>query len=83
MTSSIFQALLLLASARQAFASCAYGTFLKPRAEEGDVPISKFGYTGLIVISFPDSDLINSSPADARYRVRRTGPRLMPPMEPA
>jgi len=37
---------LILACASQALASCSYGTFLHPRAEEGEpVPVSTFGYT--------------------------------------
>jgi len=44
----ILKALFLAASARQVFASCAYGTHLQPRAE-GEVKINTFGYTGQIV----------------------------------
>ncbi|KAK3361542.1 alpha carbonic anhydrase [Lasiosphaeria ovina] len=42
----ILQALLLAASATQVLGSCSYGTFLQPRAEDGAVPISTFGYLG-------------------------------------
>ncbi|KAA8896166.1 alpha carbonic anhydrase [Sphaerosporella brunnea] len=38
---------LLLLAARNAAASCVHNTSLKPRAEDGAVPISTFGYTGL------------------------------------
>ncbi|KAK3350282.1 alpha carbonic anhydrase [Lasiosphaeria hispida] len=48
MVGRFLQTLLLAASAGQAVASCAYGTFLHPRAEEGAVPINTFGYTGSI-----------------------------------
>ncbi|KAK4147377.1 alpha carbonic anhydrase [Dichotomopilus funicola] len=41
------QALLLAVTATQALASCAHGTFLSPRAEDGTVKVNKFGYTGL------------------------------------
>ncbi|AEO58693.1 hypothetical protein MYCTH_2306185 [Thermothelomyces thermophilus ATCC 42464] len=42
-------ALLLAAWAtRTAYASCAHGTFLSPRAEDGTVEVGKFGYTGTI-----------------------------------
>lgn len=43
----LLQALFLTASAGQALASCAYGTHLHRRAENGEVPISTFGYTGV------------------------------------
>ncbi|KAK1759869.1 putative carbonic anhydrase [Echria macrotheca] len=49
MGGQFFRALLLAATAREVFASCAHGTFLQPRAEaDGAVPISTFGYTGRI-----------------------------------
>ncbi|KAM0543628.1 hypothetical protein ACHAPJ_012218 [Fusarium lateritium] len=39
--------LLLLSSfASEALASCAYGTLLHPRAEDGTVEVNEFGYTG-------------------------------------
>ncbi|CAP66974.1 uncharacterized protein PODANS_4_5470 [Podospora anserina S mat+] len=42
------QILFLTASAGRVFASCAYGTHLMPRAEEGEaVPVATFGYTGI------------------------------------
>ncbi|KAL2177542.1 alpha carbonic anhydrase [Thermothelomyces heterothallicus CBS 202.75] len=41
-------ALLLAAWATRAYASCAHGTFLSPRAEDGTVEVGKFGYTGTI-----------------------------------
>ncbi|CAK7224390.1 hypothetical protein SCUCBS95973_005500 [Sporothrix curviconia] len=40
----VFLALAALAS--RSLASCAYGTHLSPRAEEGEVPIGNFGYNG-------------------------------------
>jgi carbonic anhydrase len=47
MASFLLKASLLVASARQAFGSCSYGTFLHPRAEErAPVPILTFGYAG-------------------------------------
>ena len=46
---SLLQTVFLLASARQAFASCAHGTFLSPRAEDGSVKVNTFGYSGEIV----------------------------------
>ena len=47
MSSFLLKASLILASASQVLGSCSYGTFLHPRAEEGQpVPISTFGYTG-------------------------------------
>jgi len=42
------RALLLAASATRVLASCAHGTFLRPRAEGGTVEVAKFGYTGTI-----------------------------------
>ncbi|KAL2150605.1 hypothetical protein VTH82DRAFT_7168 [Thermothelomyces myriococcoides] len=39
-------ALFLVSWATQAYASCAHGTFLSPRAEDGAVEVGKFGYTG-------------------------------------
>ncbi|GAB1315547.1 hypothetical protein MFIFM68171_05757 [Madurella fahalii] len=43
------KALFLTASATRVFASCAHGTFLQPRAAEGEgVTVSTFGYTGTI-----------------------------------
>ena len=53
---SLLQTVFLLASARQAFASCAHGTFLSPRAEDGSVKVNTFGYSGEIV-SPPKLDL--------------------------
>ncbi|KAK4185759.1 alpha carbonic anhydrase [Podospora australis] len=44
----LLQALFLTASAGRALASCAYGTFLHPRAEGEEVPVATFGYTGVI-----------------------------------
>lgn len=41
--------LLLAAFASKAIASCAYGTLLHPRAEDGSVEVNTFGYTGKIV----------------------------------
>jgi hypothetical protein len=46
------RSLLLVASATRAFASCAHGTFLRPRAENGTVEVGKFGYSGSIVSPF-------------------------------
>lgn len=40
---------LLAVLASKAWASCAYGTLLHPRAEEGTVDVNIFGYTGEIV----------------------------------
>ncbi|KAL4727866.1 hypothetical protein ACLX1H_004558 [Fusarium chlamydosporum] len=49
MAGSITLNLLLLgAFASQAMASCAYGTLLHPRAEDGTVEVNTFGYTGQI-----------------------------------
>ncbi|KAK4128030.1 carbonic anhydrase [Parathielavia appendiculata] len=45
---STLLALALAASATRVFASCAHGTFLRPRAENGTVEIATFGYTGNI-----------------------------------
>jgi carbonic anhydrase len=42
------RAFLLAASATRVFASCAHGTFLRPRAEGGTVEVAKFGYTGAV-----------------------------------
>ncbi|KAK3291312.1 alpha carbonic anhydrase [Chaetomium fimeti] len=42
------RALFLAASATRALASCAHGTFLRPRAEGGTVEVATFGYTGSI-----------------------------------
>ncbi|KAK4043310.1 alpha carbonic anhydrase [Parachaetomium inaequale] len=42
------RALFLAASATRVIASCAHGTFLRPRAEGGTVEVAKFGYTGSI-----------------------------------
>ncbi|KAK3988027.1 alpha carbonic anhydrase [Cladorrhinum sp. PSN332] len=44
----LFQTLIFAASATRVFASCAYGTHLMPRAEDGEVKVSTFGYTGSI-----------------------------------
>lgn len=42
--------LIFAASATQVIASCAYGTHLSPRAEEGGaVEVKTFGYAGAIV----------------------------------
>src|SRR3569833_34342 len=51
MPSLLLSILLLAASATQAFASCAHGTSIHPRAEgaSGAIKINKFGYTGAIV----------------------------------
>lgn len=47
-------ALFLVSWATQAYASCAHGTFLSPRAEDGAVEVGKFGYTGTTVrLLFP------------------------------
>lgn len=47
MASLLLKTSLILLFARHVLASCSYGTFLHPRAEEGAaVPISTFGYTG-------------------------------------
>ena len=45
-----FSALLLVGSAilSSTSASCVHNTSLKPRAEDGSVPISNFGYTGVL-----------------------------------
>jgi carbonic anhydrase len=49
MAGSITLRLLLLgAFASKAMASCAYGTLLHPRAEDGTVEVNTFGYTGQI-----------------------------------
>jgi hypothetical protein len=45
---SLALSLLLALAARQAEASCAYGTHLH-RRQEGAVPVNTFGYTGAIV----------------------------------
>lgn len=42
-------ALVAAFAATEVAASCAYGTHLMPRAEEGEVPINTFGYSGAIV----------------------------------
>ncbi|KAK4096286.1 carbonic anhydrase [Parathielavia hyrcaniae] len=42
------QLLALVASATRVFASCAHGTFLRPRAENGTVEVANFGYIGKI-----------------------------------
>jgi len=42
------KALFMVASATRVFASCAHGTFLRPRAEDGTVAVGKFGYIGSI-----------------------------------
>ncbi|KAK0617508.1 alpha carbonic anhydrase [Immersiella caudata] len=47
MGGQFLRVLFLAASAREAFASCAYGTHLQPRAE-GEVKVNTFGYTGQI-----------------------------------
>jgi hypothetical protein len=50
MAATLFRTLIAAASVQHAVASCAYGTFLVPRAEEGaEVKVSTFGYTGEIV----------------------------------
>ena len=49
---SLLQSVFLLASARQALASCAHGTFLSPRAEDGSVKVNTFGYAGEIVSTY-------------------------------
>lgn len=41
-------ALVAAFAATEVVASCAYGTHLMPRAEEGEVPINTFGYSGTI-----------------------------------
>lgn len=42
--------LIVAASVTHASASCAYGTHLSPRAEEGaPIKVNTFGYTGVIV----------------------------------
>lgn len=41
-------ALVAAFAATEVAASCAYGTHLMPRAEEGEVPINTFGYSGAI-----------------------------------
>jgi len=57
MYGSTLKALLLAASATRALASCAHGTFLQPRAEEGgEVKVGNFGYIGRIVSLFPVTD---------------------------
>ncbi|KAM0276036.1 hypothetical protein ACHAQH_007161 [Verticillium albo-atrum] len=45
MVNYLFSGLLMAASATQVLGSCAYGTHLMPRAEEG-VTVNTFGYTG-------------------------------------
>lgn len=42
-------ALVAAFAATEVAASCAYGTHLMPRAEEGEVPVNTFGYSGTIV----------------------------------
>ncbi|KAL2194397.1 alpha carbonic anhydrase [Corynascus similis CBS 632.67] len=42
------RSLLLAASATRVLASCAHGTFLRPRAEGDTVEVANFGYTGTI-----------------------------------
>lgn len=52
MAGSIHLKLALVAAlASKALASCAYGTLLRPRAEEGTVEIKDFAYTGTKVCS--------------------------------
>lgn len=41
-------ALVAAFAATEVAASCAYGTHLMPRAEEGEVPVNTFGYSGTI-----------------------------------
>lgn len=44
---SLLKALVFVAAVKQVLGSCAYGTFLHPRAEEGEqIPISTFAYSG-------------------------------------
>ncbi|KAK4244318.1 alpha carbonic anhydrase [Corynascus novoguineensis] len=45
------RALILAASATRVLASCAHGTFLRPRAEGDTVEVANFGYTGTITIN--------------------------------
>ncbi|KAK5658062.1 hypothetical protein OQA88_2618 [Cercophora sp. LCS_1] len=72
MGGQILRALFLAATARQALASCAHGTFLQPRAEEGGaVPISTFGYTGRI-------GPLNWAALDAANGACNTGTRQSP-----
>ncbi|KAK0707258.1 alpha carbonic anhydrase [Lasiosphaeris hirsuta] len=72
MVGRFLQTVLLAASARQAIASCAYGTFLHPRAEEGGaVPINTFGYTGSI-------GPLNWAQLEAANDVCSTGTRQSP-----
>ncbi|KAK3380983.1 alpha carbonic anhydrase [Podospora didyma] len=68
----ILRALLLAASARQVFASCAYGTFLQPRAEEGgEVKVGTFGYFG-------EKGPLNWAALDAANSACATGTRQSP-----
>ncbi|KAL2257832.1 hypothetical protein VTK26DRAFT_9111 [Humicola hyalothermophila] len=68
------QALLLAASATRVIASCAHGTFLRPRAEgeNGTVEVNTFGYTGT---TGPLNWAALDSPANA---VCATGTRQSP-----
>lgn len=74
---SLLQTVFLLVSARQAFASCAHGTFLSPRAEDGSVKVNTFGYSGEIVspprfdskvegFADPNRDLSTGTPSRPR-----------------
>lgn len=50
MSTFIARILMIAASVTHASASCAYGTHLSPRAEEGaPIEVNTFGYTGVIV----------------------------------
>lgn len=50
MSTLITRILIVAASVTHASASCAYGTHLSPRAEEGaPIEVNTFGYTGVIV----------------------------------
>lgn len=50
MSALIARILIVAASVTHASASCAYGTHLSPRAEEGaPIKVNTFGYTGVIV----------------------------------
>lgn len=72
MAGSITLNLLLLgAFASQAMASCAYGTLLHPRAEDGTVEVNTFGYTGQIVSKPNVGSLIDHT--DSHDRALPTG----------
>lgn len=51
-------ALVAAFAATEVAASCAYGTPLMPRAEEGEVPVNTFGYSGTIVCYTSHSEFV-------------------------